>query len=50
MKCKPQCENIDSSHVQDNTLCTRSGGGGIVQLFIENGGIFKILIIFFGYL
>lgn len=44
---EPRYENIDDDcHIrlpvpQDNTLCDKSGGGGIVQLFIENGGISK---------
>ena len=43
---EPRHEDInDRRHIQlpipqDNTLCdNKSGGGGIVQLFIENGGI-----------
>lgn len=42
-------EVIDENHnihqPQDNTLCSRGGGGGTIQLFIENGGIYKLLTI-----
>lgn len=45
---EPKYENVDDHrHVwllvpQDNTLCDKNGRGGIVQLFIENGGSFFV--------
>jgi len=45
---EPRYKNVDDHHhvrlpiPQDNTLCDKSGGGGIVQLFIENGGNFFV--------
>ena len=42
-KYKPTYEDNDENHhiwlPQDNMVCSRGGGGGIIQLFIENGGI-----------
>jgi hypothetical protein len=44
LRLKPNYEDIDedrpSGLPQDNVLCSRGGGGGIIQLFIENGGTF----------